>query len=453
MKIKPNKVTALVAVAASLGVAAVTMTSRGSATIALTAERGATEGTRADAAAQQAMAPGSGQLVVDWNNELLKIVRTPGAQSPTLHPTRSFALLHAALYDAVVSITHADMPYAFEVVAPHESRPDAAADQAAHDVLAALYPSFGAELDIMLASELAKLPAGASHEAGSVVGARVAALMLALRANDGSARPAPPYVSNSIPGSYLVTPPNVGKQPAFTGWGAVTPWTLESASTFVPGSPPPLNSAAWATAINQVESLGGGQGTPSTRTADQTQIGLFWGPPIWNTWNEIADGQTVARRSSLETASHLFADLNIGFADSAIVMYDAKYTYHLWRPIMAIQTGTPTNPAVNAANPGWSPLVATALDPSYPGAHATISETGATILTRFFGRDVRLVVHSDAAGFATVTRSFSSFQAAADEASFSRILAGQHTSIDEAAGSALGGHVASFVLAQGFGRL
>jgi membrane-associated phospholipid phosphatase len=427
VKIKPNRVAVLIAVGVSLGIAALTITARGSTSIAASAAREVSAAQAADVAAQQAMTPGSGQLVVDWNTELLKIVKTAGAQPPTVHPTRSFALLHAAVYDAVVSIIHVDAPYAFDVAAPVGSRPDAAANQAAHDVLASLYPSFSAELDSQLASELAQLPAGPSREAGVDVGARVATLMLALRADDGSARPAPPYVAGNLPGDYQVTPPNVGKQPAFTGWGTVTPWTLKSASQFVPESPPPLSTAAWALAINQVESLGGGQDTPSTRTADQTQVGLFWGPPIWNTWNEIADGQTVARRSSLETASHLFADLNISFADSAIAMYDA--------------------------NPTWSPLAATALDPSYPGAHATISEAGATILSRFFGQHVHLVVHTDAVGFAIVTRSFSSFQAAADEASFSRILAGQHTSIDEAAGIALGRHVAGFVLAQRFGRL
>jgi hypothetical protein len=47
--------------------------------------------------------------VVEWNRTLLSIVRTPGAQPATIHPTRSFAMLHAAVYDAVNVIdgTHA----------------------------------------------------------------------------------------------------------------------------------------------------------------------------------------------------------------------------------------------------------------------------------------------------------------------------------------------------------
>src|SRR5437762_394319 len=38
--------------------------------------------------------------VVQWNRTLLVIVRTHGAQPPTIHPTRSFAILHASIYDA-----------------------------------------------------------------------------------------------------------------------------------------------------------------------------------------------------------------------------------------------------------------------------------------------------------------------------------------------------------------
>ena len=52
-------------------------------------------------------------------------------------------MLQAAEYDAVVSITKAAPPYGSAVPAPDGARPDAAADQAAHDVLVALYPGCG----------------------------------------------------------------------------------------------------------------------------------------------------------------------------------------------------------------------------------------------------------------------------------------------------------------------
>jgi len=49
--------------------------------------------------------------VVQWNQTLLVIVRTPGAQPATIHPTRSFAIMHAAIYDAVNAIDGTHQPY------------------------------------------------------------------------------------------------------------------------------------------------------------------------------------------------------------------------------------------------------------------------------------------------------------------------------------------------------
>src|ERR1700746_2348747 len=69
----------------------------------------------------------SGAIVVAWNQELLHIVQTPGDQPAGIHPTRSFAIMHAAIYDAVVSITKDDPPYLFSVEAPRQARIDAAA--------------------------------------------------------------------------------------------------------------------------------------------------------------------------------------------------------------------------------------------------------------------------------------------------------------------------------------
>src|SRR5690242_18437839 len=125
-------------------------------------------------------------------------------------------------------------------------------------------------------------------------------------------------------------------------------------------------------------------------------------------------------------------------------MYNAKYHYAVWRPVTAIRlANTIHNPAIRR-DKHWNPLAVTAPDPSYPGAHATISEAAATVLAAFYGGHQRLTVTSD--GDPGVTRSFDSFQAAANEATLSRIFAGQHTMIDLVAGQHLGRQVAQFDL-------
>jgi membrane-associated phospholipid phosphatase len=85
-----------------------------------------------------------------------------------------------------------------------------------------------------------------------------------------------------------------------------------------------------------------------------------------------------------------------------------------------------------------------AADPSYPGAHSTISAAGADVLASFYGDAQRFSVTSPA--LPGVTRSFGSFSAAAQEAGLSRIYSGQHTRLDHVAGLTLGHGVADFVL-------
>ena len=384
---------------------------------------------------------GSGTIVIDWNKELLHIVQTPGAQPATIHPTRSYALLHAAIYDAVVSITRDAPAYLFTVSAPNSVRADAAAAQAGHDILGGLYPKWKAALDQQLASELAAIPNGTGKQQGIQVGQSVAARLIAMRATDGSAVTPQPFVPGKQLGNYQPTPPKF-PAPAFTNWGNVTPFVLNNAAQFRPGPPPALTSQAYAQALNEVKSLG--QNTSTTRTAEQTLIGKFWGGPIWNTWNEIAENAALAHHTNLETTARLFAALNLSFADSTITFYDAKYFYQLWRPVTAIRlANTAGNPAI-VADPTWTPLSPTAPDPSYPSAHGVISGAGAAVLSAFFGNQDHILVTSDVMPGAV--RTFTSYTDVATEAGLSRIYAGQHTRIDIEVGTTLGRSVAQFVL-------
>jgi len=93
--------------------------------------------------------------VILWNRTLLAIVRTPGAQPAGVHPTRSFAMLHAAVYDAVNAIDQTHEPYAIRLSGvSRQASQDAAADAAAHDVVVALHPRFTSTLDATLQQAL-----------------------------------------------------------------------------------------------------------------------------------------------------------------------------------------------------------------------------------------------------------------------------------------------------------
>jgi len=381
--------------------------------------------------------------VVQWNKTLLSIVRTPGAQPATIHPTRSFAIVHAAIYDAVNAIDGTHKPYLVRLSASHFASQEAAAAAAAHEVLVKLYPNFQATLDDQLQRALAQL-ANAGRADGSQIGNTVADRILALRANDGSNAPPIPYVFGTAPGDYQSTPPNFPKQPQFTHWSRVTPFALGSANQFRPGGPPKLTSDRYADAFDQVKSLGIANST--TATADEALTGRFWNGAIQNYWNEIAQTASLAHNLTTAENARLFALLNLSFADSVIAFYDAKYTYNFWRPVTAIRAAATDGNPETEADPNWLPEVGnTTPDPSYPGAHAVISAAGAEVLTSFFRKHhFEFSVTSEV--MAGVDRSFTSFSAAAEEATRSRIFAGVHFRFDLTSGRRLGDDVADFVI-------
>jgi hypothetical protein len=109
--------------------------------------------------------------VVQWNRILLSIVRTPGAQPATVHPTRSFATMHAAIHDTVNAIDRTHSPYLVKVSGvPKHTSQEAAAAGAAHEVLMGLYPSFKTTLDDDLQQSLANIGTGKEVTEGLRVG-------------------------------------------------------------------------------------------------------------------------------------------------------------------------------------------------------------------------------------------------------------------------------------------
>ena len=381
--------------------------------------------------------------VVQWNRTLLVIVRTPGAQPATIHPTRSFAIMHAAIYDAVNAIDGTHQPYLVRLGASHFASQEAAAAAAAHEVLVKLYPSFQATLDAQLQQALAQLPSRGKAD-GISIGNTVADRILALRSNDGSNAQPIPYVFGNAPGDYQSTPPNFPKQPQFTHWSRVTPFALESASQFRPGGPPRLTGDRYSDAFDQVKLLGIAGST--TATPDQALTGRFWNGAIQNYWNEIAQTASLAYRLTTAQNARLFALLNLSFADGVIAFYDAKYTYNFWRPVTAIRAATADGNPDTEADPNWLPEVGnTTPDPSYPGAHAVISTAGAEVLISFFHTDhLEFSVTSEV--MPGVERSFTSFRAAAEEATLSRIFAGVHFLFDLTTGQRLGSDIADFIV-------
>ena len=377
-------------------------------------------------------------LVIAWNAAALQAIRLD--RTPPPNAARDLAILQRAIDRAVETV--ASRQSESPVVAAMEST---AAAQAGHDALVALFPDQAAMFDAALGASLAGLPAGRAQARGMAIGGSAAAAELAARSQDGS-NAVVSYTPSTSTGLWRPTPPG------FAGaldpqWGHVTPFVLASPSQFRPPSPPALDSPEYATALNEVESLGAANST--TRTPDQTQIALFWNdgsgtstPP--GHWNEIAAAVALQRHDGLLKDARLFARLDTALADAAIACWDAKFAYNLWRPVTAIHSADQDGNPQTTTDPTWAPLIATPPFPSYVSGHSTFSAAAATVLTHAFGPDVQLAVTSDS--LPGVVRHYASFQAAAQEAGMSRIYGGIHYSFDNTAGQALGNAVGEYVI-------
>jgi hypothetical protein len=392
------------------------------------------------------IAPGTPDQVILWNQELQKVLVAPGAQPASIHPTRTLAITQIAVYDAVAGIVGGPT-FLVHARAPRDLSVEAAVAGAARTALDRLLPSEQPEVDSFFQSELLQIGSGEKVDRGVRFGNQVAETVLGARAGDGASATAPVFTPGVGPGEYQLTPPAFAPA-GFTQVGHVKPFVLDSAGQFRPGMPPALTSGRYATDFAEVHSLG--QAGSMTRTADQTAIARFWGAaPVWVVWNQIADQAALHFGNSLEQNARVFALLDTTLADSAIALYDAKYAYHRWRPITAITAVNQGN-SNTVADPAWLPLANTANDPSYPGAHAEFSQAAATVLRDSFGTDAFTFSITNAT--TGITRTFGSFSGASQEASDSRIFAGQHFRFDETAGQELGRRVAAFAVARAHGQ-
>src|SRR5262245_45501275 len=337
----------------------------------------------------------SADVVLEWNQVLLNAVKA-NSVAPFVF-SRDAAIVSAAVYDAVNSIDRSHTPLFADVKAPPGASLEAAAAQAAHDTLVALFPAQQGTFDAALAADLAGVPPGRAR-LGVAMGQEVARQILAWRSTDGSNAQVT-YVPGSGPGVWQPTPrPNPTPPPAelpglpaaAPQWATVTPFCIPSDSAFRPPQQPDLDSPEYTAAFDEVKSLGA-RGS-ATRTAEQTEIARFWfgGAGTFTSggyWNQIAQEVAQARGNSLVENARLFALLNLAQADAYFAVWDAKYTYNFWRPVTAIRAADTDGNDATTPDPGWTPLLVTPNFPSYVSGHSGHSAAAAAALAAFFRTD------------------------------------------------------------------
>jgi hypothetical protein len=398
--------------------------------------------------------PARADVITDWNENTQNAVKT--ANTSPAATGRVFAIVHAAVFDAVNGIERRYVPYHVDFEAPDEgvSR-RAAAIQAAYVALVNLFPSQKSAFDAQLAGSLAGIAEHGSSDddsdlndaariaRGIAWGQRVADDILAWRSTDGFSVKLDPYVGGTAPGQWRPTPPDF-RTAVFQQMATMVPFALPSHSSFRPPGPPALASARYAFDFNEVKALG--RRINSTRSAEQTQIAFFWDDNGAAQWNRIAIAVAAQHHNTLSENARLFALLNIALADAAIVAWDGKYQYSFWRPATAIPLGDSDNNPLTTADPGWLPLrTLTPAHPEYPSAHSTSSGAAAAVLAAIFGDDTTFSATSDP--LPGVVRTWTRFSDAAAEVNDARVYFGIHFRSAVVDGRVAGEAVGNYVMA------
>lgn len=403
-------------------------------------------------------------VILDWNEQLLEAIRISG-QSVFMPPdaTRTAALVHTAMFNATNLATGKQYQnYQLDHAAVADASAEAAAAQAAYDVLvgrfaptssfATLSPLF----DAQLAASLGAISDGAAKSNGIALGSQMATHILDLRATDGATTVVPYTPGQGDTGIF--SDPNAIEngewRPTGSGdalspnWPTVTPWSMISGDQFRPGGPPDQASLEYQEAYEEVYKFG--ELNSVDRTADQTEIALFWadGPGTATPgghWLSLAASLLSTQFDLvLIDESRLLALMSIALADAAIVSWDAKYAFHDWRPITGIHEGDTDGNPNTVGDPSWQPLLETPPFPDYTSGHSTFSGAAAMIMAQFFGDDA-LDFCTESDGLPGVMRCFTHFSEVAEEAGLSRIYGGIHWHFSKSDGVEAGGELGQFV--------
>jgi hypothetical protein len=373
--------------------------------------------------------------VTDWSE--IAVATAAAGKHGASDASRTTALVHAAVFDAVNAVEARYTPYKVKVSAPAGASAEAAAVAAAHAVLVRLYPAQKDALAQAYAKSLARHADGAARNDGIAVGEKVGAEMVALRASDG-ATAANVYRPVTTPGVYVMTTLPVSSQ-----WGKVTPWVLERPSQFRPGPPPALTSAEWGRDCAEVMDAGGKKST--VRTAEQTDIARFWTVVGPASWDPVLRAVAAAPGRTLLQNARLFALAEMAAADAYIAVFDAKYTFNFWRPITAIRNADTHGSGAMMRVPDWEPLVDTPLHPEYPCAHCITSAAVAAVLEAELGASFPEVTMTSPTAPGVVRR-WTTGKAFTDEVSAARIYGGIHYRTSTVVGQTMGRQIGEYAV-------
>jgi hypothetical protein len=398
-------------------------------------------------------------------------------QAGPVRAARAEAIVHIAIFDAV----NAASGQRYEPYLLQETRPgasvEAAIAQASYETLIKMFPSQAGHFATELLEDLAPITNGKAKEDGIYLGKEAARLILADRENDGSDTISQnePYTFLDGVGFWALDPLNPTQKPVGANWYKVRPFVIPSATVFRSDPFPALTSAEFAAAYNEVYRLGGdGKITPTERTQDQTDAGIFWAydgtpslcapPRLYNQMAMyLANQQGV---TDVVELTRLLALMNVSMADAGLTSWETKFHYNIGRPVTVIRKGDLDGNPNTKGDPNWTPLGSPASNlngpnftppfPTYVSGHATFGGAVFQTLRNIFGTDTvpftfvsdemnGITPGNDGIARPMKPRSFKSLSQAEEENGQSRVYLGIHWSFDKTEGIKMGRSVANYI--------
>jgi hypothetical protein len=378
---------------------------------------------------------------------------------------RAYAYTSIAAYEAMVPASPAHRSLAGQVPGL-EPVPSPAAGSTVHHPLAATEAALRvAEALVFSHGEVATYRAEMEAEARTALpkpmveaslayGTTVADHILAWVSTDGyrETRSGPSYTVTDEPGRWRPTPPAYidGIEP---NWNQIRPFVMETADQFRPPPPPPFSldpSSAFFQQVKEVYDIG------ENLTEEQRAIASFWdcNPYVMHTrghamfatkkitpgghWMGIAAIASRMQGDDYAATAEAYARTAMALSDGFISVWDEKYRSNLIRPETVI------NEHIDEA---WVPVLQTPPFPEYTSGHSVISAAAATVLTDYFGDDFAFDDTTEVA-YGLPVRSFTSFNAAAEEAAVSRLYGGIHYRVAAEEGLKQGRKVGAYVVEQ-----
>ncbi len=341
-----------------------------------------------------------------WTDISLELIAK--YQANPLRAARLLALLHVAMYDALVLSARRNFDAAQQKIAVHA---------AASKVLAYLLPQestgrlevlgYSAAASVQAFNLIKPLAASRAWETGD----EAARYMISRAQNDGSDRA---WNTHNRPaaaaGLWRASPPLNSHTPLEPLAGEWRTWILTSGSEIQPAAPPEYGSEAYWEEAREVIRITRDLTPGQKQAADTWNLDHGTVTP-GGVWNRIA--KQLAAEHALDDAhtARLFAVLNMAMMDAFITCWKSKYHWWTERPVTVIR---------EKVDADFTPYLITPAFPSYVSGHATVSGAAAEVLATFF----------------PLRRN--TLEAQAEEAARSRVYGGIHFNSDVTEGLKLG---------------